>query len=185
MPPTARQDRVPRGAVVPLLLVLCGVLLLAAVAVVAWPVVSAAPQVSASSSGAVAEKHGIPGAALQKAFRLAVPAGARDASYLVVPGDGSTDSGQDLYLRFRTTSDGLKEFVTSLGRTTGDLTTGKAGLDQDDIDSVGLPWTIGAEGRLTGLYADIPEQGGTTGTALLTVDGTDAAAPLVYAHVIF
>ncbi|MDQ0934821.1 hypothetical protein [Streptomyces turgidiscabies] len=112
-----------------------------------------------------------------------MPAGARDSSYLVVPGDGSAESGQDIYLRFRTTPDGLKAFVTSLGKTAGDLTAGNASLDQDDIDSVGLPWKIGTKGPLTGLYADIPEQGDTTGTALLTVDETDASAPLIYAHV--
>ncbi|MEU9401737.1 hypothetical protein [Streptomyces sp. NPDC048242] len=62
-------------------------------------------------------------------------------------------------------------------------TSGNASLEQDDIDSVGLPWKIGTRGHLVGLYADIPEQGGTTGTALLTVDETDVSAPLVYAHV--
>ncbi|MFG2952116.1 hypothetical protein ACGF5O_00110 [Streptomyces sp. NPDC048291] len=184
MPDTARQERAPRGAVVPLLLVLCGVLLPTAVAVAVWPMASAAPVTPASSSGTAAVTQGVPGAALRKTFRLAVPAGARDASCLVVPGDGSADSGQDVYLRFRTTPAGLKEFVMSLGRTTGDLTAGNASLDQGDIDSVGLPWKIGTnKGRLTGLYADIPERRGTTGTALLTVDETDASAPLVYAHV--
>ncbi|WP_369221522.1 hypothetical protein AB5J52_06685 [Streptomyces sp. R39] len=184
MPDTARQERAPRGAAVPLLLVLCGVLLLAAVALVAWPVVSVTPQTPVSSSGTAAEKHGVPGAALQKTFRLAVPAAARDASYLMVPGDGSAESGQDLYLRFRTTPAGLKEFVTSLGRTTGDLAAGDAVLDQDDIDSVGLPWKIEAKGHhIAGVYADIPEPGDTVGTGLVTVDETDASAPLVYAHV--
>ncbi|MEU9404995.1 hypothetical protein AB0E08_04695 [Streptomyces sp. NPDC048281] len=139
MPDAARQERVPRGAVVPLLLVLCGVLLSAAVAVVVRPVASAAPVTPASSSGTAAVRQGVPGAALQKTFRLAVSAGARDASRLVVPGDGSAGSGQDVCLRFRTTPAGLKEFVTSPGRTTGDLTAGNASLDQDDMDSVGLP----------------------------------------------
>ncbi|MEU6200252.1 hypothetical protein [Streptomyces sp. NPDC047061] len=130
------------------------------------------------------EKHGIPGAALQKTFRTAVPAAARDASYLVVPGDGSADSGQDIYLRFRTTPAGLKEFLTSLHKTTGDLAAGDAVLDQDDIDSVGLPWKIEAKGHhIAGLYADIPEPGDTVGTGLVTVDETDTSAPLVYAHV--
>ncbi|MGV9342274.1 hypothetical protein [Streptomyces sp. NPDC003688] len=184
MPDTARQGRVPRGAVVPLLLVLCGVLLPAAVTVVVWPVLSATPGVPASSSGTAAVKQGVPGAELQKTFRLAVPAGARDASYLVVPGDGSAEDSQDIYLRFRTTPAGLKAFVTSMGKTTGDLTAGNASLDQDDIDSVGLLWKIGTKGRrLSGLYADLPEQGGTAGTALLTVDETDVSAPLVYTHV--
>ncbi|MEU4152883.1 hypothetical protein [Streptomyces sp. NPDC026659] len=183
MPDTARQERVLRGAVVPLLLVLCGVLLPAAVTVVVWPVLSATPGVPAASSGTAAVKQGVPGAALQKTFRLAVPAGARDASYLVVPGDGSAEDSQDIYLRFRTTPEGLKEFVTSMGKTTGDLASGNAVLDQDDIDSVGLPWKIGTRGHLAGVYADIPEPGDKAGEALLTVDETDAAAPLVYAHV--
>lgn len=129
------------------------------------------------------EKRGAPSAALQKTFRLAVPTGARDASYLMVPGDGSAESGQDLYLRFRTTPEGLKEFMTSLHQTTGDLTADDPVLDQDDIDSVELPWKIGTKGRLAGIYVDIPEQGDEAGSALLTVDETDRAAPLVYAHV--
>ncbi|MFE3853605.1 hypothetical protein ACFXPN_21005 [Streptomyces griseorubiginosus] len=183
MPDTARQERVPRGPAVPLLLVLCGVLLSAAVAVVVWLVVSAAPAPPAPPSGTAAVQRGVPGAALQRTFRLAVPADARDASYLVVPGDGSVESGQDFYLRFRTTPEGLKEFLTSLHKTTGDLTAGDAVLDQDDIDAVGLPWKIGAEGRVAGLYVDLPEQGDEAGSALLTVDETDGAAPLVYAHV--
>ncbi|MFI5754796.1 hypothetical protein [Streptomyces sp. NPDC051569] len=120
---------------------------------------------------------------LQKAFRLAVPAGAEDASYLVVPGDGSPDSGQDLYLRFRTTPGGLEEFLTSLGETTGHLAAGDVVLGQDDIDSVGLSWRIGSGGRWAGLYAGIPERGETVGTALPTADENEVAAPLVYAHV--
>jgi hypothetical protein len=56
-------------------------------------------------------------------------------------------------------------------------------VDQDDIDSVGLPWKINTEGHLVGLYVDIPEKDDTTGTVLVTIDETDAAAPLVYAHV--
>ena len=173
-----RERRLPVAVLVPA----CCVFLLLAGVILAGPF---RPPVFRDDAlpKAPRDRHGVPGAALQRTFRLAVPAGARDASYLVVPGDGSADSGQDVYLRFRTTPAGLKEFVTSLGRTTGDLTTGNAGLDQDDIDSVGLPWKIAAGGRLVGLYADIPEQGDTTGTALLTVDETAASAPLVYAHV--
>ena len=183
MPHTARQERAPRGPAVPLLLVLCGVLVAAAVAMVVWPVVGITVTVPPTSSSASAENRGIPSAALQKTFRLAVPAGARDTSYLVVPGDGSADSGQGLYLRFRTTPEGLEEFLTSLGETTGDLAAGNVVLEQDDIDSVDLPWKIGTKGRLAGLYADIPEQGDSAGAAQVTVDETDAAAPLVYAHV--
>ena len=183
MPDTARQERVPRGPAVPPLLVLCGVLLLAAVAAVVWPVLAAAPTPPAPPNGTAAVKRGVPGTALQKTFRLAVPAGARDASYLVVPGDGSAESGQDLYLRFRTTPEGLKEFLTSLHKTTRDLTAGDAVLDQDDIDAVELPWKIKTKGRLAGLYVDLPEQGDEAGSALLTVDETEGAAPLVYAHV--
>jgi hypothetical protein len=37
--------------------------------------------------------------------------------------------------------------------------------------------------HLVGLYVDIPEEDDSTGTALVTIDETDAAAPLVYAHV--
>ncbi|MET8406896.1 hypothetical protein ABZV34_02055 [Streptomyces sp. NPDC005195] len=186
MPHTTRQERASRGSAVPLLLVLCGVLLPAAVAMVVWPVVGVTVSIPAShtsSSGVSAEKRGIPGAALQKTFRLAVPTSARDAFYLVVPGDGSAESAQDIYLRFRTTPTGLKEFLTSLGKTTGDLAAGDAVLDQDDIDSVELPWKIGTKGHLAGLYADIPEQGDRAGSGLVTVDKTAAAAPLVYAHV--
>ncbi|MGW1027842.1 hypothetical protein ACWD4J_29850 [Streptomyces sp. NPDC002577] len=47
----------------------------------------------------------------------------------------------------------------------------------------GLPWKIGAKGRLVGLYGDIPERGDTTATALVPIDESDAAAPLVFAHV--
>ncbi|NEC88775.1 hypothetical protein [Streptomyces sp. SID12501] len=183
MPHSSRQERASRGPAVPLLVVLCGVLLLAAVAVVVWPVVSVTPTIPGPSLGATGEKRGVPGAALQKTFRLAVPAGAREASYLVVPGDGSAESSQDLYLRFRTTAAGLKGFLTSLDKTTGDLTADDAVLDQDDIDSVDLPWKIGSKGHLAGLYADIPEQSDTVGTALLTVDESEVAKPLVYAHV--
>lgn len=183
MPHTACPERAPRKSAVPLLLVLCGVLMLAAVAMVAWPVVSVTPKIPGPSLGATGEKHGVPGAVLQKTFRLAVPAGARDASYLVVPGDGSAESGQDLYLRFRTAPAGLKEFLASLDKSTGDLTADDVVLDQDDIDSVELPWKIGTKGYLAGLYADIPEQDDTVGTALLTVDESEVAALLVYAHV--
>lgn len=180
---TARQERPLRRFTIPLLLVLCGVGMLAAVAMVAWPMVSATPTIPGPALGAAAEKHSVPGTALQKTFRMAVPAGARDASYLVVPGDGSADSGQDIYLRFRTTPAGLKKFLASLHKTTEELVTDDAVLDQDDIDSVELPWKIGTKGhRLAGLYADIPEQGDRVGTALVTVDETDAAVPLVYAH---
>ncbi|MEU6351987.1 hypothetical protein ABZ896_22020 [Streptomyces sp. NPDC047072] len=160
-------------------------LLLAAVALMAWPVVGATVRMSpssTSSSGAPAGKRGIPDAALQRAFRLAVPAGAGDASYLVMPGDDSAEGGQDLYLRFRTTPAGLKEFLTSLGKTTGDLGAGDVVLEQDDIDSVGLRWKIATEGHLAGLYADIPEQGDRAGAARVTVDESEVAAPLVYAH---
>ncbi|MFF0015980.1 hypothetical protein [Streptomyces sp. NPDC005374] len=180
MPHTARRERALRRLDVPLLLVLCGVLLTAAVALVVRPMVSTTLSIPAPPR---TSSSGIPDAALQRTFRLAVPDGARSASYLVIPGDGSAESGQDLYLCFRTTPEGLKEFLTSLHRTTGDLTAGDAVLDQDDIDSVELPWKIGTKGRLAGLYVDIPEQGDEAGTALLTVDETDRAAPLVYAHV--
>ncbi|MEW2113728.1 hypothetical protein AB0945_00755 [Streptomyces sp. NPDC005474] len=183
MTDTARPERASLGPAIPLLLVLCGVLMLAAVALVAWPVVSVTPTIPGPSLGAAAEKHGDLGAALQKTFRLEVPTGARDTSYLMVPGDGSAESGQDLYLRFRTTPAGLKEFLTSLDKTTGDLAAGNVVLEQDDIDSVDLPWRIGTKGRLAGLYADIPEQGDRAGAARVTVDETDASAPLVYAHV--
>ncbi|MGW1727664.1 hypothetical protein ACWCQK_32710 [Streptomyces sp. NPDC002306] len=154
---------------------------LAAVAMVVWPVagVAVSPEPRASSG----ERHGVPGAALQDAFRLDVPTEAEEVSYLVVPGDGSAESGQDMYLRFRTTSRGLKEFVSSVGGTTDDLRSGDVVLEQDDIDSVGLSWKIGTKGHLAGLYADIPEKGDTMGTALLTVDETDEDAPLVYARV--
>ncbi|MEU0411209.1 hypothetical protein ABZ307_25790 [Streptomyces griseorubiginosus] len=181
MADTARPER-EKTLLVTLVVVACGVFLLVAVASLVAPLgffgfkdnsLPKPPQ----------EKHGIPGAALQKTFRLAVPAGARDASYLVVPGDGSAESGQDLYLRFRTTPEGLKEFLTSLHKTTGDLTAGDAVLDQDDIDAVELPWKIKTKGRLAGLYVDLPEQGDEAGSALLTVDETEGAAPLVYAHV--
>ncbi|WP_329280328.1 hypothetical protein [Streptomyces sp. NBC_01451] len=173
-----RERRLP----VALLVVACCVFLVVAGAILAAPL-----GLSGFKDNALPkppkESHGIPGAALQKTFRLAVPAGARDASYLVVPGDGSAESSQDLYLRFRTTPAGLKGFLTSLDKTTGDLTADDAVLDQDDIDSVELPWKIGTKGHLAGLYADIPEQGDTVGTALLTVDESKVAAPLVYAHV--
>lgn len=180
---TARQGRAPRRATVPTLLVGCAVLLSAAfaVGVVGWLMVSTTPRLA--SPGVAGAERGVPAAALQRTYGLTVPAAARDASYLVVPGDGGADSGQDLYLRFRTTPEGLREFMRSLGAGSGDLAAGDAVLDQDDIDSVGLPWRIGTEGHLAGLYVDLPEQGGTAGTALLTVDETDTAAPLVYAHV--
>nr|WP_159059438.1 hypothetical protein [Streptomyces antibioticus] len=172
------EKRLPVAA----LIVACGVFLLVAGVILAGPLLPFGFKDNALPN-APREKHGVPAAALQKTFRLAVPAGARDASYLVLPGDGSAKSGQDIYLRFRTTPDGLKAFVTSLGTTAGDLTAGNASLDQDDIDSVELPWKIDTRGRLGGLYAEIPEQGDTMGTALLTVDETDASAPLIYAHV--
>ncbi|MFD4600880.1 hypothetical protein ACFWPQ_23000 [Streptomyces sp. NPDC058464] len=182
MPDMTRPER-ERRLPVALVVLTCCVFLLVAGAVLAAPLGffgfkdNALPKASP-------ERHGIPGDALQKTFRIAVPAGARDASYLVVPGDGSAESGQDIYLRFRTTPAGLKEFVTSLGKTTGDLAAGDAVLDQDDIDSVGLPWKTEAKGHhIAGLYADIPEPGDTVGTGLVTVDETDASAPLVYAHV--
>lgn len=183
MPHIVREERASRGPGVPLLLVLCGVLLLAAVAMVVRPVVFASPRTPASPSGASVEKRGIPGAGLQRAFRLMVPAGARDAFYLVVPGDGSADSGQDLYLRFRTNPVGLREFLNSLDRTAADLRAGDAVLEQDDIDSVGLRWRLGAAEHLVGLYVDIPEQGDTAGAARVAVDESEATAPVVYAHV--
>ncbi|MFF7475006.1 hypothetical protein [Streptomyces sp. NPDC008092] len=173
-----RERRLP-GA---LLVVACAVFLAAAGAILAAPLGLFGFKDDALPK-APRERPGVPGAALRKTFRLAVPAGARQASYLVVPGDGSADSGQDVYLRFRTTAAGLEEFLTSLDSTTGDLAAGDAVLDQDDIDSVGLPWRIGTGGHLAGLYADIPERGDTVGTALVTVDESEAAAPLVYAHV--
>jgi hypothetical protein len=108
MPETARQERASRGLSVPLLLTACGVLLLFVVAVMVWPVVSSGPQVP-SPSKASPEKHGVPSPVVQKTFHLALPDGANQASYLVVPGDGSADSGQDIYLRFRTTREGMKE----------------------------------------------------------------------------
>ncbi|MFF3375150.1 hypothetical protein ACFYXF_19650 [Streptomyces sp. NPDC002680] len=165
-----------------LLVLVCCVFLLIAGAILAGPLMAFGFKDDALPK-APREKHGVPGAALRKTFRLAVPAGARNASYLVVPGDGGAESGQDLYLRFRTGPAGLKAFLASLDRTTGDLVTDDPVLEQDDIESVGLPWTIGTEGHLAGLYADIPEQGDTAGTALVTVDESDAAEPLVYAHV--
>ncbi|MDQ0935708.1 hypothetical protein [Streptomyces turgidiscabies] len=87
------------------------------------------------------------------------------------------------YLRFRTTPADLKEFLTSLDKTAEDLTADEEVLDQDDSDSVELPWKIGTKGHLAGLYADIPEQGDNVGTALLTVDESELAAPLVCVHV--
>ncbi|MEU1513804.1 hypothetical protein ABZ490_16865 [Streptomyces sp. NPDC005811] len=137
----------------------------------------------ASSAGTPGERRGVPGDALQRTFGLVVPDGAAQASYLLVPGDGDAESGQDLYLRFRTTPEGVKEFVASLGRNTGDLKAGTTFVDQDDLDSVGLPWRLAGEGRLAGLQADLPEKDDTVGTALLTVDETDGAAPLVFVHV--
>ncbi|MFF7947148.1 hypothetical protein [Streptomyces griseorubiginosus] len=181
MTQTVRQEREKRLPVA-LLVVACCVLLLVAGAVVAVPLGFFGFKDDAPPK-APQGTQGIPAATVQKTFRLTVPAGARAGSYLVVPGDGSADSGQDLYLRFRTTPAGLKEFLTSLDKTTGDLVAGDADLDQEDIDSVGLPWKIGPEDHLAGLSADLPEQGDTVGTALLTVDETDAAAPLVYVHV--
>ncbi len=182
LPYTARQGHTPRRPTVPMLLVGCGVLLSVAVGGVGWLTVSTAPR-GLASPGVAGEERGVPGAVLQRTYGLRVPAGVRGASYLVVPGDGSADSGQDLYLRFRTTPAGLEEFVRSLGDGSGDLAVGAADLDQDDLDSVGLPWRIGPGDHLAGLSADLPEQGDTVGTALLTVDETDAVAPLVYAHV--
>jgi len=166
---------------VPLLLVLCGVLTLVLVALVAWPVLGLTVSMSAPASREPAETSGAPTAALQKTFRLTVPGGAGGATYLVVPGDGSAASGQDLYLRFRTTPAGLKEFLASLDRTTGDLTAGDPVLEQDDIDSVGLHWKLG--GHLAGVYVELPERGDVTGTALVAVDGSEVSAPVVYAHV--
>lgn len=171
IPETEHQRRASRGLSVPLLpLTVCGVLLLAVAALVVWPVVSFRPE-APSPSKASPETQGVPNAAVQKTFRLVVPDGAKHASYLVVPGDGSADSGQDIYLRL----------------ALGDLTAegGSAGftMDPDDIDSIGLPWKINTKGHLVGLYADIPEKGDTAGTARVTIDETDAAAPLVYAHV--
>ncbi|WP_143664990.1 hypothetical protein [Streptomyces sp. TLI_55] len=160
----------------------CGVFLLVAGVILAGPLLPFRLKDNALPN-APQEKHGVPAAALQKTFRLTVPAGARDVSYLMLPGDGSAESGQDLYLRFRSTPDGLKAFVTSLGTTAGDLTAGDAALDQDDIDSVELPWKVNTTGRLGGLHVEIPEQGDTMGTALLTVDETEPSAPLISAHV--
>ena len=187
IPETEHQERASSGLSVPfLLLTVCGVLLLAVAALIVWPVVSLRPE-APSPSKASPEKQGGPSAAVQKTFRLVVPDGVKHASYLVVPGDGSADSGRDIYLRFRTTREGMKEFVASLGKTLGDLTAegGSVGftVDPDDVDSVGLPWKINTKGHLVGLYVDIPEKGDTTGTARVTIDETDAAAPLVYAHV--
>ncbi|MER7187128.1 hypothetical protein ABT404_48035 [Streptomyces hyaluromycini] len=173
-----RERRLP----VALLVVACCVFLAAAGAILAAPLGHFGFQ-DETLPKAPQEKHGVPGAALLRTFRLAVPAGARQAAYLVVPGDGSADSGQDLYLRFRTTPAGLERFLAALDKATGDLAAGNAVLDQDDIDSVGLPWRIGTEGHLAGLYADLPEQGDMAGSALLTVDESEAAAPLVYVHV--
>lgn len=182
MPYTTRRERALRRATAPMLLAGCCVLLSVAVAMVVRVMVPPTPGSWASSSAAE-EKRGVPGAALQRTYGLTVPSAARDASYLAIPGDGSADSSQDLYLRFRTTPKGLREFVRSMGAGTGELAAGTAALDQDDIDSVGLPWKIRTEGHLAGLYADLPEPGDTVGTALLTVDETDTSAPLVYAHV--
>lgn len=173
-----RERRLP----VALLLVACGVFLAVAGAILAVPL-GVFGSVDEALPKAPRERHGVPGAVLRKTFRLAVPVGARQASYLVVPGDGSADSGQDIYLRFRTTPAGLETFLAALHKATEDLAAGDAVLDQDDIDSVGLPWRIGAEGHLAGLYADLPERGDQAGSALLTVDESEVAAPLVYAHV--
>ncbi|WP_078961034.1 hypothetical protein [Streptomyces sp. NRRL WC-3618] len=176
-----RPERKQRGLPVALLVAACCSFLLVAAAILLTPIWPFEFKDNALPTRQ--EKQGVPSAALQKTFRLEVPTGARDTSYLVVPGDGSAESDQDLYLRFRTTPAGLKQFLTSLDRTTGDLTAGNVVLDQDDIDSVDLPWKIGTKGRLAGLYADIPEQGDRAGAARVTVDETDASAPLVYAHV--
>lgn len=179
---TTRAARVRRGLSGVLLVVACGALLLFGGALLLrplWPVEFEDDSLPVPPR----EQRGIPGAALQHTFRLVVPPKAGETSYLVVPGDGSAESGQDLYLRFRTTPEGLKEFLTSLDKATRDLAAGKTALDQDDIDSVGLPWRIGTEDHLAGLYADVPEPGDRAGSARVTVDESEAAAPLVYAHV--
>ncbi|MEU6222918.1 hypothetical protein [Streptomyces sp. NPDC047042] len=179
---TTRPERVRRGLSGVLLVVACGAMLLFGGALLLrplWPVGFEDDSLPATPR----ERQGVPGAVLQRTFRLAVPPKAGETSYLVVPGDGSAESGQDLYLRFRTTPEGLKEFLTSLDETTRDLATGRAVLDQDDIDSVGLPWRIGPEDHLAGLYADIPEKGDRAGSARVTVDESERGAPLVYAHV--
>ncbi|MET8977453.1 hypothetical protein ABZX85_17720 [Streptomyces sp. NPDC004539] len=180
--PDMTRPQGERRLPVALLVVACCVVLLVAGVILAVPLGffgfkdDALPKTPPESSG-------VPGAALQRTFRIEVPGGVRDASYLVVPGDGSAESGQDLYLRFRTTSVGLEEFLASLEKTAGDLGAGNAVLGQDDIDSVGLTWKLGAEGHLAGLYADIPEEEDRAGSALVTVDESEVAAPLVYTHV--
>lgn len=181
MSETTRPERTSRGLPISLLVAACCSLLLVVVVILAWPVWpwgfkdNSLPESSP-------EKQGIPSAALQNTFRFTVPQGAKTASYAVVPGDGSAESGQDIYVRFRTNPAGVKSFVASMGQQLAELTAGGE-LEQDDIDSVGLPWKINAKGHLVGLYVDIPEKGDTTGTALVTIDETDAAAPLVYAHI--
>lgn len=182
LPESSRRTRGTRAVPVALVAACCVVPLFAAVIMFLGPL--RPPDVTDTSSSRTSpERKGVPSAALQRTFGLAVPAGAEQAAYLVVPGDGGAESGQDLYLRFRTTPDGVRTFVASLGRSAGHLTAGRDFVDQDDIDAVGLPWKLPAEGRLVGLYADVPGRDDTTGTALLTVDETDRTAPLVFAHV--
>jgi hypothetical protein len=181
MSETTRPERTSRGLPVSLLLAACCALLLVVVAVLVWPVWPWGFKDNSLPKSSP-EKQGIPSAALQYTFRFTVPQGAKAASYAVVPGDGSAESGQDIYVRFRTNPAGVKSFVASMGQQPGDLAAGGE-LEQDDIDSVGLPWKINPKGHLVGLCADIPEKNDSTGTALVTIDETDAAAPMVYAHV--
>ena len=109
------------------------------------------------------EHQGIPEAALQQTFRLAGPPKAGETSYLVVPGDGSAESGQGFYLRFRTTPEDLGEFLASLDKATSDLAADDAVLDQDDIAPSGFPG--GSEPRTTSRVSTRTSPNRATGPA--------------------
>ena len=158
LPELGLRTSAPRGGpAIRVLPVLCGVLMLGAVAMVAR-----GPRLRAPED--------LPARGADRSPGHLLPGGPRRRQRGERPGPLPA---------FRASPEGLKQFLTSLDKTTGDLAADNVILDQDDIDSVELPWKIGTKGHLAGLYVDIPEQGDRAGAARVTVDETDASAPLV------